>query len=133
MYTGQLDEIDSDYRRTGEPPNRMVASSGSYGYDGYTIPDLEEHQIKPYAEIPICFVQRYNLRSELVGSGKPKPDAVLRILTAERGCDTSEDNIGFVTWQQGSTPKEHREMLDRQWMIAREDRRDAEMRARRCS
>ena len=32
----------------------------------------------------------------------------------------------FTTWIQGSTPKEHREMLDRQWMQEQEEKRVAE-------
>jgi hypothetical protein len=50
--------------------------------------------------------------------------AVFAEILRERSCD------GFTEWKQGFTPKEHIEMLDRQWLIEREDRRDAEMRAR---
>ena len=49
---------------------------------------------------------------------------LLAIVQEERECSE------FTPWRQGFTPKEHREMLDRKWMIEREDRRDQEMRAR---
>ena len=46
---------------------------------------------------------------------------VLRLIEEDYACsDASHDNDGFIRWQQGATPKEHREMLDRQWMIERE-------------
>lgn len=47
-----------------------------------------------------------------------------RVMHRQRVCNA------FTPWQQGFTPKEHREMVDRQWMIDREDRRDKEMRDR---
>ena len=36
----------------------------------------------------------------------------------------------FMQWHPGFTPKEHLEMLNRQFLMEREDHRDAEMRAR---
>ncbi|MFC1916584.1 hypothetical protein ACFLX1_00400 [Chloroflexota bacterium] len=48
-------------------------------------------------------------------------EAALAIINQPRDC---ADN--FIRWQQGFTPKEHSEMLDRQWMLDREDLRDKE-------
>jgi Flp pilus assembly protein TadB len=51
-----------------------------------------------------------------------KPEKTLSVLNEERQCDT------FVQWQQGFTPKEHRDMLDRMLVLEREERRDRELR-----
>lgn len=45
------------------------------------------------------------------------PD-VMAVIGKERSCTE------FTEWQQGSSPKEHREMMDRKWMEEREERRD---------
>jgi hypothetical protein len=37
------------------------------------------------------------------------------VISQERDCK------GFVEWQQGFTPKEHREMLDRKWQMEFEE------------
>ncbi len=60
----------------------------------------------------------------------PKENLYEWQINVERLCPTSADgkHLGFTKWQQGFTPKEHREMLDRQWMLDREERRDKEMR-----
>lgn len=47
---------------------------------------------------------------------------ILSIVQKNRHCDA------FTSWQYGFTPKEHRDMLDRQWLLDREDRRDKEQR-----
>lgn len=41
-------------------------------------------------------------------------------INKERQCE------GFVKWSQGFTPKEHQDMLDRQWKVEYERRRDQE-------
>ena len=77
---------------------------------------------------PLCFVQAFDLREEIQEArGDTSPIggdahvAVIRnVMERERCCEK------FIKWQQGFPPKEHREMLDRQWMIDREDRRALE-------
>ncbi len=51
--------------------------------------------------------------------GNPGNEDALEVITKQRQCDD-----GFTTFQLGFSPKEHREMIDRQWMLVREDRRD---------
>jgi len=66
----------------------------------------------------------------LLRQGRPAPigqdgltkEEITMALSEEYECGQ------WTKWRQGSSPKEHREMLDRQWLIAREDRRDDEAR-----
>ena len=64
---------------------------------------------------PVCFVQAARLREELASEPNPPDDGPaganrLRVLQRER-----PDCVGkYTEWIQGFTPKEHREMLDRE-------------------
>jgi len=49
---------------------------------------------------------------------------IFEAVQQERQCSV------FMRWLPGFTPKEHQEMLDRQYLMEREDRRDEEMRGR---
>lgn len=82
-----------------------------------------------YHNYPICFVMAYDLMPEVereahvqFQEGKGEWSGyVLRIITRDRDCD----KLGkFVKYQQGFTPKEHREMMDRQFMLDWQSRRD---------
>ena len=48
--------------------------------------------------------------------------SIVEVTGADRLCD------GFAQLVPGFTPKEHKEMVDRQWMLEREDRRDRQAR-----
>lgn len=74
--------------------------------------------------IPLCFVRAYNLREELekvdlhgtqmADGGRPEAgwtEQLLTVIAGERECEP------FTEWQQGFSPKEHREMLDRDNML----------------
>ena len=133
LYTGQLEDLDSDFRDTGNPPKRKTAAVGGAGMR------FAEFDTTPYRHVPICFVQSVDLTAdwpasqELLDRYKDWPaSTMLEVITKER----PECEGKFTPWQRGLTPKEHREMLDRQWMIRheeevrktvweREDRRDA--------
>lgn len=81
-------------------------------------------------EAPICLVRAYDLwrecgiRDGIVPVGNT---IVSQVCKKERGCKQ------WVKWQQGSTPKEHQEMMDREarlkWQAEREDA-DKKWRAR---
>ncbi len=111
-----LDEAGSDFREKG-----AVALGREYGRNQYNL----------HEQRPVCFVQRYDLRGEIksvfVAGKKDETGCVLQVITKERECSE------FTDWQQGFTPKEHREMLDRQWMIdfqAKRENEDREWRER---
>jgi hypothetical protein len=103
LETRELREAEGDYRNTGVIPRNIT---------------LPKHL---YEERPLCFQQLVTFDPEQCKS----PEDRLAAIQQERG-----DCRGFTEWKQGFMPKEHREMLDRQWMIEREDRRDKEMRER---
>lgn len=102
---GGFIEVDDLYRRQAKRDPASTAHA-----------DVEE-----WRRLPLCFMLKYNLPGEIhddVGSTNDQP-AVLKTITAERDCD------GWTEWQQGFTPKEHREDEIRQAIWDREDRRDA--------
>lgn len=71
---------------------------------------------------PVCF-QRCDLRREIkqaFGTGKNEMGCVLQVISKERDCNK------FMDWQQGFTPKEHRELSDRKWMLEFQDKREKE-------
>jgi hypothetical protein len=113
-----------------------VMASRLFRLEGYQGTDQ-----KDVSSIPFCFVNAQDIHLEkleapgvtlipaeagAIGlysiSGSDGVDvtdvAVLANITRERECSM------FMPWQPGFTPKEHREMLDRQWMMDREERRD---------
>jgi hypothetical protein len=106
--TRQLEEVPRDYRKTGRPPGWLVG-----GHDLWNHRELGT---------PLCLDRIYDLFSEFeaetVGKDEEK---CLRILGKERKC------LAFTDWQQGSTPKEHREMMDRERFEKRQtDREEAD-------
>jgi hypothetical protein len=110
IESAALVEADSQYRESGYPiqPMRAVTQESSV------------------ADYPVCFLRKWPLQEEIIDSqGIPVgsiTEATVDVLTRQRPCD------GFTEWQQGFSPKEHREMLDRKWLMDREDRRDKEAR-----
>ena len=104
-----LVETEQHYREIGTDPPRT---------------GMDKH--KRYEDWPLCFAMAWPLREEIQGErqeiGGPEVASVLRVIHKERECSK------YVDWQQGFTPREHREMLDRQWLLHREDTRNAEQR-----
>lgn len=103
-FLGLLDERGGEpiieasvvYRETGFPPTyTMLASTTSYTHRA------------------VCFAQAVNMFNRDVQRD------IFNFLRTEQDCPS------FTTWQQGFTPKEHREMLDRErltkWQADRED------------
>lgn len=118
MFTGELDEVDSAFRATGNPPYRRVEFSGGTGTQ------------TSYRHIPICFARAYDLQSEIPGKlpqGEKDYPAVLvlEVISKDRTCPKRKQADGFTRWQQGFTPKEHREMLDRERMQEWQAKQDA--------
>mgnify|MGYP001618254105 CR=1 FL=1 len=126
-YTGELDEVDSTFRQSGDPPaRRRPDPPGRLEQSTDAIFD------KPYLLMPICFVRAWNLFEEFNLGPNPgyatlAPDLVWKVITKPRPCANSESKLGFVKWEQGFTPKEHREMLDRERLLKLQfDREDAD-------
>jgi len=71
-------------------------------------------------EPPICFMRSPDYKA-IPFDLRVDKSAVRSEIQRERTCEY------FTPRQQGFTPKEHRDMLDRQWMLEREERRDREV------
>lgn len=123
--TGELIGAEKGWR-SPPIPQRMFPVVNS---TGRASPGMFMHE---HAVFPICYEQAYPLGDEfnkaLEGRNSNIPDeleiAYFRVIRVDRTCED------FVTWQQGATPQQHREMRDRERARERDDKRDAEMRAR---
>jgi hypothetical protein len=110
--TGEFREIDDKRRDSGE------LKSGFGNFD----------------PIPICFVNCFNIKEEVevlrkVAHDEPTQNSigewiephwanhVKQVLNKDRVCGS------FIKWQWGFTPKEHREMMDRQFLMEMEEKR----------
>ena len=123
LFTGDLDEAPDKYRVDGVIPEIRTHVKRSQ-----SINDFYDY---PYDGVPICFKRADNLIDEVVWRGSPGvvvPEAVKAIVDKERTCNDQT----FTEWQQGFTPKEHREMLDRQWLLERQEAREDADRAWRA-
>jgi len=101
-----LDEVEGEFRRTGNPPLHLLGGREIY----YPI----------HKGYPICFVQKYNLPDLFEKTSGQEPNKFLAIINEGRECDL------FTEWKQGFTPKEHQEMIDRQRRLEFEACKDAE-------
>jgi len=95
-------EPSADFRESGAVPNTTDDK-------GMTPHALHE-------TIPLCFARQPYLRDAIkeIDKNQNLHDEVKRIINKEINCETCKE---FTDWQQGFTPKEHREMLDRRWML----------------
>ena len=108
----QLVEAIKDYRESGQKPLPIY--------------------YRDVDSCPICFVMAYDLVSEVEESAKQRlPNESgdwsgynKIVIQKDRECPPDNKSFGFTEYQQGFTPKEHREMLDRkamlEWQAARE-------------
>jgi hypothetical protein len=107
IYSRGLEEAEKTFRDTGAQPTTVTHNT-----DGTLI------IIGSYEDEPLCFMQACNLKKEFY---KPLNSSVPIVLHEDRECDE------FTEWQQGSSPKEHREMMDRKEMLKwQADREDAD-------
>lgn len=113
-FGGDLATADQTYRNIGEPSPR--------GPNGIEL-----------LRTPICFVGAFDLREEIKedlrnegrderdveGLGNPTQEQSLKVITVGRSCEK------FSSLRLGLSPKEHREVLDRegllQWQTEREE------------
>lgn len=86
-----LVDADDEYRRTAG------------------IPALPGAKYQLYEDYPICFVRAFNLREEI---GKPhERTKALAVIEEQRDC------LASTEWQQGFTPKEHLEMVQKNALL----------------
>ena len=102
LYTRQLEEVEKEYRDTGASPTKPFP-------DGIEMMSI--NGIRNVYGLPICFARAFPMEEEIVTSASSKDNGIITVINRERQCPY------FVKWQQGFTPKEHREMLDRQLML----------------
>jgi hypothetical protein len=98
----QLEETEQEIRETGSE-----------------VPVFNTGKILGRYEPPICFRSSPDYKAFPLSPMDTHTKAIKLEIQRERDCDL------FTTWQQGFTPKEHREMLDRKemlkWQAERED------------
>ena len=110
--TGLLVEVIDDYRVSGR------------------VPDIAAY--RRYHNYPICFAMAWDLipeveeaaQSQVTEQNNDWGEYVLEVITKDRDCVTTDKTLGYTKYQQGFTPKEHMEMLDRQWLLDFQSRRE---------
>ena len=107
----------------------MEADARNYGWVMASSPSAFSGSI--YDPVPVCAkgFRRFTEAGDYLyppGLDRSPNQAFLDSIGREFPCPDE----GFVQRVEGLTPREHQEMLDRKFMIEREDRRDAEMRKR---
>lgn len=90
-----LIEVDRDFRRTGNVP-----------------PDTQRNARELHRRSPQCFVSAFDLEAEHEKLASDSPASTLAVISCERNCTE------FQPYLPGFSPKEQREMYDRQWMRA---------------
>ena len=108
-HTWNLDEAGREYRDIGALP--LI-------YD-----EIGRNQHNIHEQQPICFARADDLKGEFDEETKNHNNtrSALNVLMKDRVCTECID------WQQGFTPKEHREMSDREKMLKwQSDREDAD-------
>ena len=112
--TGEFIEIDGQFRAGGNPeadsPLFRAMSSRA---------DADN--------VPMCFAQEFDLAGETKGGPQLGKD---NRASSHTTIETDRECRGWMKWQQGSTPREHRDKQDRVSVTEREDKRDQEMRGR---
>jgi hypothetical protein len=123
VETRALDEAEETFRKDG----KTVSVERSYPQEIGMARFITEEAISRYVheKLPICFAGSCDLRaliSELVADKECDIYEGIKTITHEnRECDL------FAEWRQGSTPKEHQEMIDRQAMLKYQaEREDAD-------
>ncbi len=99
-------DASSDFRERGAVPNE----TDDKGMNQHPLHEL----------IPLCFGRQPYLRDAIktIDKQKNSNDEVKAVINKEIDCKE------FTKWQQGFTPKEHREMIDREWMMQHEEERE---------
>lgn len=101
--------VEVERSENGDINNPLVLVRGSF--------DSGLSSWLPVYDDPVCFARANNLQSEIrVEPVETSPESVFTkkirgVITKERTCGR------FTDWQQGLTPKEHMEMLDRKTML----------------
>ena len=118
IETRELDEAEETFREWG----RVIGVKWSHPVQVGDTPFYAEDKLNRYVheQLPICFANTGNFSSsfrELIIKNYEADKVVLMVIKNERPCET------FTKWQQGFTPKEHREMMDRKFTIELEDKR----------
>jgi hypothetical protein len=114
--TRELDEAETAFRRDG----KLIEITRAYASKVWDKGTMLHEQVLSHSiheELPLCFARNVDLRQ---GFKEPDPEhdsintqrvdeaTVKGIVVKERECKT------FTKWQQGFTPKEHREMIDQE-------------------
>ncbi len=115
MRDDELVHAPLEMRQSGQPPHAMDIGEPRYDYLpiclelAIDLPTLIKARVTPEK-----FVSRPSHRPDWIAMAH-----TLDEIQVERDCQR------WVQWRQGSTPKEHREMMDRErmleWQAARED------------
>jgi hypothetical protein len=114
--TRELDEAEEAFRRDGKviEVTRAYASK-VWDKSSFLHEQVLSHNI--HEELPLCFAGEVDLRQgfkvldtkyKSINTPRVNEATVQEIVVKERECKA------FTKWQQGFTPKEHKEMIDKE-------------------
>ncbi len=125
VYRGSIPEgfidVEENSRETGSLPTVPF----SLRFTPIGQPDLTPEKMSG-DNFPTCFSRAFQLGNETVtryaeiyaAEKGTMANAVKEVIHKDRACNQ------FVKWERGFTPKEHREMIDREYLQKHQDERD---------
>lgn len=119
LDTRELVEAEKKTRKTGDRGAPFDVSNYLHG----TSPSRETERRFEFE--PICFAAAYDLEGEFncaAHGDSSMIDAFQKVIIDSRQCES------FVKWQQGYSPKEHREMVLERERLEWQARQESEMR-----
>jgi len=118
IETRALDEAEETFRKDGKTVGVERSYPAEIGMARFRIEEAVTRYV--HEKLPLCFQGSYDLRvliSQLMDDEECDIYECIKTIThKDRECDL------FTSWQQGSTPKEHREMIDRQKFMEWQER-----------
>lgn len=125
IYQGSVPQGFIDIEETSRDTGELPSSRFSFSFLALGKPDLTPEKMSG-DNFPTCFNRAFQIgqevkarHSEMTEAGKDASfaSAVKDVIHKDRVCKQ------FVKWERGFTPKEHWEMMDRERMTEREDKR----------
>jgi hypothetical protein len=104
----------------------LIRAEKPYRTEGRIVVSMADPRYEAAERMPVCaedkidFFDVLQSRKTYSPPATVTPDEIVGMLGEERECHT------WVQFNQLLTPKEHREMLDRQWMYEQEEKRITE-------
>lgn len=106
IHSREIAEVEQEIRESHKFPDYYTGSDGPGGTGEYYVP------------LAICCMMEKQVSAESTGPMTERAERFFTVINKDRTCQS------FMEWQNGFTPKEHREMLDRRMNLEFQERRE---------